>query len=56
MLLISFFPQEIIEKCDGFIILYSVTDKSSLNKAEQFLCMLQDMDLIRSSCCILVGG
>lgn len=37
-------------------MVYSVVDKSSFSKAEQLLIMLQEIDLIRSRCCILVAN
>ena len=33
-----------------------MVDKSSFSKAEQLLIMLQEIDLIRSRCCILVAN
>lgn len=37
-------------------MIYSVVDKSSFTRAEYFLSLLQDMDLLRSRGCILVGN
>lgn len=48
--------QEQIDGCDGFLVIYSVVDKASFTRAEYFLSLLQDMDLLRSRCCILVGN
>lgn len=48
--------QEQIDGCDAFLVIYSVVDKASFTRAEYFLSLLQDMDLLRSRCCILVGN
>lgn len=48
--------QDQIDGCDGFLVIYSVVDKASFTRAEYFLSLLQDMDLLRSRCCILVGN
>lgn len=48
--------QEQIDGCDGFLVIYSVVDKASFTRAEYFLSLLQDMDLLRSRCCILIGN
>lgn len=48
--------QDQIDGCDGFLVIYSVVDKASFTRAEYFLSFLQDMDLLRSRCCILVGN
>ncbi|CRK95398.1 CLUMA_CG008695, isoform A [Clunio marinus] len=45
-----------IDGCDAFLVIYSVVDKASFTRAEYFLSLLQDMDLLRSRCCILVGN
>lgn len=45
-----------IDGCDAFLVIYSVVDKASFTRAEYFLTLLQDMDLLRSRCCILVGN
>ena len=42
--------------CDAFIVMYSVIDKASFQKAEDELSRLQDLDLLRSSPAILVGN
>lgn len=48
--------QDQIDGCDAFLVIYSVVDKASFTRAEYFLSILQDMDLLRSRCCILVGN
>lgn len=48
--------QDQIDGCDAFLVIYSVVDKASFTRAEYFLTLLQDMDLLRSRCCILVGN
>lgn len=48
--------QNEIDGCDAFLVIYSVVDKASFTRAEYFLSLLQDMDLLRSRCCILVGN
>lgn len=48
--------QDQIDGCDAFLVIYSVVDKASFTRAEYFLSLLQDMDLLRSRCCILVGN
>lgn len=50
------FWQDQIDGCDAFLVVYSVVDKASFTRAEYFLSILQDMDLLRSRCCILVGN
>lgn len=40
----------------SFYLNYIVVDKSSFTRAEYFLTLLQDMDLLRSRACILVGN
>jgi len=58
--IMMFFPsfrlQEQIDGCDAFLVIYSVVDKASFTRAEYFLTLLQDMDLLRPRCCILVGN
>jgi GTPase SAR1 family protein len=46
----------LIGTCDAFLVIYSVVDKASFNKAEELLNILQEMDLLRSNACILVGN
>jgi GTPase SAR1 family protein len=48
--------QGTIDGCDAFLVIYSVVDKASFTRAEYFLSLLQDLDLLRSRCCILVGN
>lgn len=50
------YRQAQIDGCDAFLVIYSVVDKASFTRAEYFLSLLQDMDLLRSRCCILVGN
>ncbi|KAG5673827.1 hypothetical protein PVAND_003841 [Polypedilum vanderplanki] len=45
-----------IDGCDAFLVVYSVIDKASFTRAEYFLSFLQDLDLLRSRCCILIGN
>lgn len=42
--------------CDAFIVMYSVIDKASFQKAEDELSRLQDLELLRTSPAILVGN
>jgi hypothetical protein len=55
-ILFVYYEQDQIDGCDGFLVIYSVVDKASFTRAEYFLTLLQDMDLLRSRCCILVGN
>jgi GTPase SAR1 family protein len=41
---------------DAFVIMYSVIDKASFQRAETELARLQDWDLVRSRPAILVGN
>lgn len=56
----SFFPistlQEELEKCDAFVLVFSVVDKASFTRVEQLLQSLQDMDLIRTRPVIIVAN
>lgn len=55
-ILLNFFFQDELEKCDAFVIVYSVVDKSSFTHAEHLLASFQDMDLIRTRPAILVAN
>lgn len=48
--------QEIIEKSDAYLVVYSVVDKSSFGRAEQLLNVLQDTEQLRTKACILIGN
>ncbi|XP_037035629.1 GTP-binding protein RAD [Bradysia coprophila] len=48
--------KEELEKCDAFVIVYSVVDKASFTHAEQLMVSFQDMDLIRTRPVILVAN
>lgn len=48
--------QDDLEKCDAFVIVYSVVDKASFTHAEQLMISFQDMDLIRTRPVILVAN
>lgn len=48
--------QEDLEKCDAFVVVYSVVDKASFTHAEQLITSFQDMDLIRTRPVILVAN
>lgn len=48
--------QDELEKCDAFVIVYSVVDKASFTHAEQLLVSFQDMDLTRTRPVILVAN
>ena len=45
-----------IDGCDAFLVMYSVVDKASFTRAEYFLSLLHDLDLLKSRCCILIGN
>ncbi|XP_062544924.1 GTP-binding protein RAD isoform X2 [Armigeres subalbatus] len=45
-----------ISKADAYMVVYSVVDKSTFNRAEQILNMLHDMDLTRTRPLILVAN
>ncbi|CAO1432657.1 unnamed protein product [Diamesa hyperborea] len=45
-----------IDGCDAFLVIYSVVDKASFTRAEYFLTLLHDLDLLKSRCCILIGN
>lgn len=48
--------QEELEKCDAFVVVYSVVDKASFTQAEQLFSMLMDSELIRTRPVILVAN
>lgn len=48
--------QEELEKCDAFVLVFSVVDKASFTRLEQLLQSLQDMDLIRTRPVIIVAN
>ena len=48
--------QDQIDGCDAFLVIYSVVDKASFTRAEYFLTLLHDLDLLKSRCCILIGN
>ncbi|CAK1544883.1 unnamed protein product [Leptosia nina] len=51
--------REEIDRCeppDAFVIIYSVVDKASFQKAEQELARLMDFDMLRSRPAVLVGN
>lgn len=55
--LMSFiYLQEELEKCDAFVVVYSVVDKASFTQAEQLFSMLMDSELIRTRPVILVAN
>ena len=41
---------------DAFVIMYSVIDKASFQRAEEYLSRLHDQDLLRGRPAILVGN
>lgn len=41
---------------DAFIVMYSVIDKASFQRAEEYLARLHDQDLLRGRPAILVGN
>lgn len=45
-----------MEKCDAFVVVYSVVDKASFTHAEQLVTSFQDMDLSRTRPVILVAN
>lgn len=45
-----------MEKCDAFVVVYSVVDKASFTHAEQLFTSFMDMDLIRTRPVILVAN
>ena len=45
-----------MEKCDAFVVVYSVVDKASFTHAEHLFTSFQDMDLIRTRPVILVAN
>lgn len=47
---------EKIPKPDAFIIMYSVIDKASFQRAQEHLARLHDQDLLRGRPAILVGN
>lgn len=48
--------KEELEKCDAFVLVFSVVDKASFTRVEQLLQSLQDMDLIRTRPVIIVAN
>lgn len=51
-----YFLQDELEKCDAFVVVYSVVDKASFTHAEQLFTSFMDMDLIRTRPLILVAN
>lgn len=45
-----------IAQPDAFVVMYSVIDKASFQKAEEYLALLHDLDLMRGKAAILVGN
>lgn len=41
---------------DAFVVMYSVIDKASFQRAEEYLARLHDQDLLRGRPAILVGN
>lgn len=56
LIFVLIFFQDELEKCDAFVIVYSVVDKASFTHAEQLMVSFQDMDLIRTRPVILVAN
>lgn len=55
----SYHSQEEIERAeppDAFVVIYSVVDKASFQKAEQDLIKLMDSDMLRSRPALLVAN
>lgn len=48
--------KDYLETADAFLVVYSVVDKASFNRAEEILSRLQDMDLLRTRPVILVAN
>ncbi|XP_055604653.1 GTP-binding protein RAD-like [Uranotaenia lowii] len=48
--------KDLLSKADAFLVVYSVVDKATFNRAEQLLNMLHNMDLMRTRPIILVAN
>lgn len=56
LFIISYYFQDEMTKADAFLVVFSVVDKATFNRAEQLLNMLHDMDLSRTRPIILVAN